>query len=173
MAGKADGSVLIDTRIDTKGMSNGISTMESRFSRLASAAKKVGAAIAAAFAIKQIVAFSKECINLGSDIEEVQNVVDVTFGKMSGVIDNWAKNAATQFGMSELSAKQYTSTMGAMVKSMGFTEEAATEMSIKMAELTGDMASFYNLDTDTAFQKIRSGISGETEPLKQLGINLS
>ena len=48
-----------------------------------------------------------------------------------------------------------------------------TEMSTKLAGLAADMASFYNLDFDTAFQKIRSGISGEVEPLKALGINLS
>lgn len=173
MANKADGSIVIDTRVDTKGMERGTSQIEGMFGKTIQAAKKVGAAIAAAFAIKQIIAFSKACIDLGSDLEEVQNVVDVTFGEMSGVIEKFSHDAITQFGLSELSAKQYTSTMGAMLKSMGFTGEAVTEMSIKMAELTGDMASFYNLDTDTAFQKIRSGISGETEPLKQLGINLS
>lgn len=173
MASKADGSIVIDTRVDTKGMERGTSQIEGMFSKTIQAAKKVGAAIAAAFAIKQIIAFSKACIDLGSDLEEVQNVVDVTFGEMSGVIEKFSHDAITQFGLSELSAKQYTSTMGAMLKSMGFTGDAVTEMSIKMAELTGDMASFYNLDTDTAFQKIRSGISGETEPLKQLGINMS
>ena len=51
--------------------------------------------------------------------------------------------------------------------------EQVTEMSTDLAGLAADMASFYNLDFDTAFQKIRSGISGETEPLKQLGINMS
>lgn len=173
MASKADGSIVIDTRVDTKGMERGTSQIEGMFGKTIQAAKRVGAAIAAAFAIKQIIAFSKACIELGSDLEEVQNVVDVTFGEMSGVIEKFSHDAITQFGLSELSAKQYTSTMGAMLKSMGFTGDAVTEMSIKMAELTGDMASFYNLDTDTAFQKIRSGISGETEPLKQLGINMS
>lgn len=173
MAGKADGSIIIDTQVDTKGISSGISAIESKFSKLMGAAKMAGAAIAAAFAIKQLVAFSKECIEVGSALAEVQNVVDVTFGDMRHAINDWAKNSAESFGLSELAAKQYASTMGAMIKSMGFTGDAVATMSVKMAELAGDMASFYNLDTDTAFQKIRSGISGETEPLKQLGINLS
>lgn len=99
--------------------------------------------------------------------------MDVTFGGMSNQINEWAKTTAEQFGISELSAKQYSSTIGAMFKSMGISGQELTDMSKKMAELAGDMASFYNLDTDTAFQKIRAGISGETEPLKQLGVNLS
>lgn len=173
MAANADGSVIINTKVDTRGATQGLNTIESKVGSLGSAFKKLGGIIAAVFAVRKIVAFSKECIELGSDLEEVQNVVDVTFGKMSGAIDNFAKDAATQFGLSELSAKQYTSTLGAMYKSMGFTEEAAAGMSVEMTKLAADMASFYNLDSDTAFQKIRAGISGETEPLKQLGINLS
>lgn len=103
----------------------------------------------------------------------MQNVVDVTFGKGASTINAWAKTTASAFGVSELSAKQYSGTMGAMLKSMGLTTASAINMSQKITELAGDLASFYNLDTDEAFNKIRSGISGETEPLKQLGINMS
>ncbi len=73
--------------------------------------------------------------------------------------------------MSELAAKQYTGTMGAMLKSMQV--DNVEDMSTALVGLAGDLASFYNLDVDEAFSKIRSGISGETEPLKQLGINMS
>lgn len=170
---KADGSIIIDTRVDTSGIQKGTKEMQGMFNTLIKGAKGVALAIAAAFSIRAIVNFSKECIALGSDLEEVQNVVDVTFGRMSGQIDEWAKTAAENFGISELAAKQYSSTIGAMFKSMGIQGQELTDMSKKMAELAGDMASFYNLDTDTAFQKIRAGISGETEPLKQLGVNLS
>lgn len=170
---KADGSIIIDTRLDTKGFESGTNRVKQKMGGLMDTAKRLGATIAAAFAVREIVAFAKECIELGSNLDEVQNVVDVTFGKMSGRIEEFSKTAAESFGLSELSAKQYTSTIGAMFKSMGFAGDELTDMSIKIAELSGDMASFYNLDTDTAFQKIRSGISGETEPLKQLGVNMS
>lgn len=170
---RVDGSVLIDSKMNTSGVQKGTREMQGMFSNLIKSAKGVGLAIAAAFSIRAIVNFSRECIELGSDLEEVQNVVDVTFGSMSDQINEWAKTTAEQFGMSELSAKQYSSTIGAMFKSMGISGQELTDMSKKMAELAGDMASFYNLDTDTAFQKIRAGISGETEPLKQLGVNLS
>lgn len=173
MVTKADGSIIIDTQVDTSGIQKGASAIEGQFGKLVGAAKKAGVAISVAFAIKQIVAFSQACIEVGSALAEVQNVVDVTFENMSGVIDRFATESAEKFGLSELAAKQYTSTIGAMLKSMGITGDAMTTMSIKIAELAGDMASFYNLDTDTAFNKIRSGIAGETEPLKQLGVNLS
>ncbi|MCI5792856.1 MAG: hypothetical protein MR011_06300 [Lachnospiraceae bacterium] len=112
-------------------------------------------------------------IDYASDLVEVQNVVDVTFGESSAAIDEWAKTTLDAFGMSELASKRYAGTMGAMLKSMGNTGAAVDEMSVNLTQLAGDLASFYNLDTDTAFDKIRSGISGETEPLKQLGINMS
>ena len=134
---------------------------------------KLGGIVAGAFAVKKLIDFGKASINLASDLAEVQNVVDVVFGESSQQINNFAKNALTAYGLSELSAKQYSSTMGAMLKSMGLTQDAVLNMSQSITALTGDMASFYNLDSDTAFQKIRAGISGETEPLKQLGINMS
>jgi len=112
-------------------------------------------------------------INLASDLTEVQNVVDTTFGKGAKTINDWSKTAITQFGLSELEAKRFNGTMGAMLKSSGLPIDNLVSMSTKLSGLAGDFASFYNLDTQAAFDKIRSGISGETEPLKQLGINMS
>lgn len=112
-------------------------------------------------------------IRLASDLAESQNVVDVTFGKNAKTIDDWSRTLDTAFGISELSAKQYVGTMGAMLKSMQLTDDQVLTMSQSLVQLAGDMASFYNIDVETAFNKLRSGISGETEPLKQLGINLS
>ena len=124
-------------------------------------------------AIGYIADFGKEAVALASALEEVQNVVDVTFGEGASTIESWAKKAQSQFGLTELQAKQFTSTLGAMMKSSGLAGDQIVEMSTDLAGLAADMASFYNLDFETAFQKIRAGISGETEPLKQLGINLS
>ena len=135
--------------------------------------KKVGAAVAAAFSVKVVTAFAKECVELGSDLAEVQNVVDVTFGNSAPKINAWAKTTANAFGISELHAKQFSGTMGAMFKSMGLGTDSAYDMSTSLTELAGDIASFYNLDVETAFEKIRSGISGEIMPLRQLGINMS
>lgn len=114
-----------------------------------------------------------DALNLASDLQEVENVVDKTFGNSSDIIDAFAKSAASDFGVGELQAKQFTGTIGAMFKSMGLGEQDVLNMSQGITQLAGDMASFYNLDPEEAFEKLRSGISGETEPLKQLGINMS
>lgn len=173
MAIKKDGTVIIDTRVDTKGFNKGVGNMQKSVTGLIGSISKIGAAVGLAFGVKALIDFGKEAVNLASDLEEVQNVVDTVFGNMAGSIEEFSKDAITQFGLSELSAKKYSSTMGAMLKSMGFDTARALEMSTRLTGLAGDIASFYNLTSEEAFGKIRSGISGETEPLKQLGINLS
>ena len=149
-------------------------TMNGAESTVSTTATKIAKAIGSAFVTKQIIEFSKAAIGVASDLNEVQNVVDTTFGTEGAIrVNEWARNAAEAFGESELQAKQFTSTLGAMFKSMGVGQADLEEMSMSLAGLAGDMASFYNLDPTEAFEKLRSGISGETEPLKQLGINMS
>lgn len=114
-----------------------------------------------------------DAIDYASDLTEVQNVVDVTFGSSAQIVNDWSKTTLDAFGLNELSAKRFAGTMGAMLKSSGLAGDSVREMSQRITEMSGDMASFYNLDPEEAFNKIRSGISGETEPLKQLGINMS
>ena len=143
---------------------------EKQMSGIQSLAKKTGKALAAAFAVKKLVDFGKSCIELGSDLSEVQNVVDVTFPRMSKQIDKFAKNAAMQFGLSETMSKRFTGTFGAMAKAFGFNEKAAYDMSTTLTGLSGDVASFYNISQDEAYTKLKSVFTGETESLKDLGI---
>lgn len=168
------GKVQLDLETNYGPFQNQLNNIAGKSTNMVTAAfGKMGKAFAGAFAVTKVVQFGKACINLASDLDEVQNVVDVVFGQSAGMINNFAKNALTSFGLSELSAKRYSSTMGAMLKSMGLSQDAVLSMSQAITGLAGDMASFYNLDSDDAFNKIRSGISGETEPLKMLGINMS
>lgn len=120
-----------------------------------------------------LIRFAKEGIKLSSDLIEVQNVVDTTFKANSKAINDWSKSAAVNFGISELQAKQFTGSLGAMMKSSGISGESLEKMSTNLSGLAGDFASFYNLPVEEAFNKIRAGISGETEPLKRLGVNMS
>lgn len=166
----ADGSVIIDTRMDTSGVQNGVSAIKQSFNGLGSAVKRVGTLIAGAFAVGKLAQFGKECVELGSDLAEVQNVVDVTFTTMSDKVNEFAKNAMTSAGLSETMAKQYVGTFGAMSKSFGFTEQQAYDMSTQLTQLTGDVASFYNISQDLAYTKLKSVFTGETETLKDLGV---
>lgn len=112
-------------------------------------------------------------VSLASDLVEAQNVVSTTFKESTPVMDAWAKTALESFGLSELQAKKMTGTMGALLKSSGITGDQLVGMSQNLTGLAGDFASFYNLPHEMAFDKLRAGISGETEPLKALGINMS
>ena len=135
--------------------------------------KGIVGAISAAGIAKMILDWGKAAVQAASDLAEVQNVVDVTFGDSARQIQTWSEAAGKQYGLTETQAKRYASTIGAMLKSQGTAQKDVVEMSESLAGLAADMASFYNLDFDTAFEKIRAGISGETMPLKQLGINMS
>lgn len=157
------GDIGLDLTVNQDGFNRQMSSIQSLASRTAKA-------LASAFAIGKLVDFGKSCIQLGSDLAEVQNVVDVTFSSMSDKVDEFAKNAMTQFGLSETIAKQYTGTFGAMAKAFGFTEQEAYEMSTTLTGLAGDVASFYNLSTDEAYTKLKSVFTGETESLKDLGV---
>ena len=165
MSGEVAGSIRISTELDTKELESSLASLK----KTAATGLKTALAVATAALVK----FGVDAINVASDLSEVQNVVDTTFGDGAGKIEEFARNAKTAFGLSELSAKKYTGTMGAMLKSMGLSSDAVLQMSTDMTGLAGDFASFYNLDHEDAFNKIRAGISGETEPLKELGINMS
>lgn len=147
------------------------SDIQNNFSKsFSSIAKKAGLALAAAFSVKKLVDFGKSCIELGSDLAEVQNVVDVTFPAMTKQVDTFAQNAAAKFGLSETMAKQFTGTFGAMAKAFGFSEGQAYEMSTALTGLAGDVASFYNITQEEAYTKLKSVFTGETESLKDLGV---
>lgn len=104
-------------------------------------------------AIQGLVDFGRSAVDLGSQITEVENVVDVAFGSMSDKAYQFASTAKEQFGLSELAAKQYSGTMMAMMKSSGVAQDAASKMSISLAGLAGDIASFTTLIQILLFRK--------------------
>lgn len=165
-----DGEVIIDVSLDNEGFVKGAKQLKGQLGGLTSVANKLGIAIAAAFSVRALVNFSRECIEIGSSIAEVQNVVDVAFGEMSDKVEEFAASAITNYGMSTLAAKKTASTYMAMAKNMGFSMDAASDMAITLAGLTGDVASFYNISQQLADVKLKSVFTGETETLKDLGI---
>ena len=143
---------------------------QKQMSGITGIAKKAGSVLATAFDLKKIVDFGKQCIELGSNLAEVQNVVDVTFPHMTAQVDQFAKSAAASFGLSETMAKQFTGNFGAMAQAFGFSEKQAYNMGTTLTGLAGDVASFYNISQDEAFTKLKSVFTGETESLKDLGV---
>ena len=117
-----------------------------------------------------LIKVGKQAVQTASDLQEVQNVVEVSFGSMSAEVDKFAENTLKQFGLSKLSAKQFASTFMAMSNGMGVAAEAGKNMSLNLTALAGDLASFYNVEQDVAFTALKSVFTGETETLKRFGI---
>ncbi|MCI5723014.1 MAG: hypothetical protein MR283_03290 [Erysipelotrichaceae bacterium] len=130
----------------------------------------IGATIGKVLAIGALVRFGSQCLQLGSDLAEVQNVVDVTFPTMSSRVNEFATNAIEKIGLSQKVAKEYMGQLGSMAQAFGYSEAASYDMAEAITNLTGDVASFYNLSTDEAFTKLKSVFTGETESLKSLGV---
>lgn len=160
-------------KMDISGASRKVNLLGRQFEGLGTIVKRIGFLVGSAFAVGKLIQFGKESIELGSDLSEVQNVVDVTFTTMSDKVNEFAKNAMTSAGLSETMAKRYVGTFGAMSKSFGFSEAQAYDMSTALTQLTGDVASFYNISQDLAYIKLKSVFTGETETLKDLGVVLT
>ena len=159
----ADGMVVLDIAANA-------APFERSMNRLQSSVASIGRKMAGVLSVAAVASFGKQCVELASNLNEVQNVVDVTFKTMSAQVDEWAKNAASSFGLSQTMAKRYVGTFGSMAEAFGFTEKEAYDMSTALTGLAGDVASFYNISQDEAYTKLKSVFSGETETLKELGI---
>lgn len=139
---------------------------------MSKAATQVSGVVHKALAVVGVASFAalgKQAIDTASDLQEVQNVVDTAFGRMSASAEAFAKKAKA-FGLSELQAKKTSATYMAMAKSLGLAEDRAATMSVAAAALTGDMASFFNVSQDVADTAVKSIWTGETESLKSFGV---
>ena len=158
-----DGSIILTTKVDTSGVNKGMSSIKGTIS-------KIGGVMAAAFSVSLLTNFGKAAIDLASDLQEVQNVVDTAFGGMAYKMEEFSKTAIETYGISELTAKRTASTYMAMAKGMGISEDAGSDMALTLTGLTADMSSFYNVSQEMADTAIKSIFTGETESLKQYGI---
>ena len=165
------GQIALELGIDSSQIVNQLTGASNKAAKQATSIfSGMGKKIAAGLSIAAFTKFTKDCIEVGSNVTEVQNVVDTAFKDLSWQADQWASNAMTNFGLSELSAKKYMGVFGQMSNAMGITGKAALDMAENVTGLTGDVASFYNLSTDEAYTKLKSIWTGETETLKDLGV---
>ena len=156
-----------------KGFQKSMNSAFHQCNQLTKSFKVLGGVIAGALSVKALLSFSSSCLELGSNLSEVQNVVDTVFPNMNEQANSWAKTAIKTFGMSETVAKNYMSTLGAMSQAFGYSEAQAYDQATSLTRLAGDMASFYNKTTDETFNALKAVYTGETEVLKQYGIVMS
>lgn len=165
-----DGSIRINTQLNTNGFERGARGLISGMTRLGNSLRGLVGSLGFGLGIAGLVALGKQAIDTASDIQEVQNVVDTAFGSMSYKMEEFAKTSVKQFGISQLSAKQLGSTFMAMGASMLDSVETASDMATNLTARAADMASFYNKSIEETSTALKSIYTGETESLKEYGV---
>lgn len=140
--------------------------------KIAGAAFKA-AAIGVAAGVVAAGALAKSSVDAASDLSESMSKVDVVFGDNAKAVQDWSKKSATAFGQSRQSALEAAGTYGNLFQAFGIGQAPAQEMSQTLVELAADLASFNNTSVEEALDSLRSGLSGETEPLKKYGVAIN
>lgn len=168
--GGAAGTAAKSITSSFSGFSSGASAVAKKSFSLASAIGKVYATYWALFRGFKLLG---DAIDISSSLTEVENVVRQTFGQYESLINNFAKTSIEKFGMSELSAKQFASRFQAMGTALDIPQGKMAKMSIRLTELAGDMASFYDVSQEDIAKSLQSVFSGTTAPMRRYGIDLT
>lgn len=168
--GGAAGTAAKSITSSFSGFSSSASVVAKKSFSLASAIGKVYATYWALFRGFRLLG---DAIDISSSLTEVENVVRQTFGQYESLINNFAKTSIEKFGMSELSAKQFASRFQAMGTALDIPQRKMADMSIRLTELTGDMASFYDVSQEDVAKSLQSVFSGTTAPMRRYGIDLT
>lgn len=168
--GGAAGSAARNITSSFSGFSSSASMVTKKSFSLASAIGKVYATYWTLFRAFRLL---RDAIDISSSLTEVENVVRQTFGQYESLINNFAKTSIEKFGMSELSAKQFASRFQAMGTALDIPQGKMAKMSIRLTELAGDMASFYDVSQEDIAKSLQSVFSGTTAPMRRYGIDLT
>lgn len=168
--GGAAGSAARSITSSFSGFSSSASMVTKKSFSLASAIGKVYATYWTLFRAFRLL---RDAIDISSSLTEVENVVRQTFGQYESLINNFAQTSIEKFGMSELSAKQFASRFQAMGTALDIPQGKMAKMSIRLTELAGDMASFYDVSQEDIAKSLQSVFSGTTAPMRRYGIDLT
>ena len=124
----------------------------------------------AKYAAAALIGVGVASTKMAMDAQESENLYEVSMGNMADATRQWSEELSDALYLNAYEVRRSVGTFNAMFNSMGLSAVAARDMSQGLTQLTYDMASFYNLKPEVAFQKLQAGITGESEPLKRLGI---
>lgn len=180
------------------GFSNTTKSIKSTRSGFRGLASTIGKFYATYWLVMRAVGKLGGAVDLASQLTEVQNVVDTTFGDMASKVDDFTKTSIQDFGMSELTVKQISSRFQALGTSVGITSQqvangtavankalmsqnntlykttdSMADMSLNLTRLAGDMASFYDVDQADVAKSLQSIFSGTIAPLRRYGLDLT
>lgn len=169
MASQNVGSIHYDLDLNTSAFDKAMSGLHGNLDKIGSKMTSVGKTMTVGLTLP-IVAGAGMAIKAASDLNETLNKVDVTFGKSSASVKDWAKTSLQNFGLAKQSALDMAGLFGDMGTSMGQSQDKAATMSTTLTGLAGDMASFKNISIDRAQTALAGIYTGETEALKGLGL---
>lgn len=180
------------------GFSNTTKSIKSTRSGFSGLASTIGKFYATYWLVMRAVGKLGSTVDLASQLTEVQNVVDTTFGDMASKVDDFTKTSIQDFGMSELTVKQISSRFQALGTSVGITSQqvangtaltnkalmsqnntlykttdSMADMSLNLTKLAGDMASFYDVDQADVAKSLQSIFTGTIAPLRRYGLDLT
>jgi hypothetical protein len=156
-----------------KGLNGSVATASTGMSSMISRVKTLGMTMGVVFGAQQVMKFGNDVIQAASNMNESLSKVQVVFGENSKAVEDFAKNAAKNMGLSNQKALEAAGTYGNLFQAFGLSRGAATEMSTTLVQLAADLASFNNTSTEDALNALRSGLAGESEPLKRFGVALN
>jgi hypothetical protein len=157
---------------DFKGFDKAVKNATKKLDRFSRNANKLGNQLSTNLTLP-ILAVGAGAVKLASDFEESLNKVNVSFGESSKEVQDFAKTTLDNFGIAEGSALEMASLFGDLSTSIGFTQKSAADMSVELVGLAGNLASFKNVQIDVAQTALKGIFTGETEALKNLGINVT
>lgn len=172
-------SLLVQLGVDSGSFNTAMDKAENKATKTGKGISKAllgigsGLAVGAAAAITATAAALASTIQPASDLNETVSKVGVVFGEQSGSVIAFGQSAASALGMSTNAALTAAGTYGNLFRSMGMTEDSSAKMSTSLVGLAADLASFNNQNPEEVLNALRAGLTGETEPLKKLGVNLN
>lgn len=146
-----------------------IAAVGEKMKALGSQVSQVGQTLTTKVTLPIVAAFTVAAKE-ASDLEENMNKLDVAFGDSADAVKEWSETAIQQYGLSRVAASQATSGFGALAKGVGVTEEEAAAMSMTLAGLSADLASYFNTGTDVSAKALEAIFTGESEALKKFGV---
>lgn len=165
------------------GILNGVKSLVTQFKQLTSASSGIKTlamnlrtmlgVFVGFYGIRSVFGWVKDAVKSGADVAEVNHIIEATFGDLSDGVKEWATTTMDDYGIAENAAKRYAGTLGAVFQSSGVSMAESEEMSKRLVEIAGDLSSFYNIDTETVYTKLKSGMAGMVRPLRDVGIDLS
>lgn len=166
---------VIKTESQLKGLEKQAESCNSKLKSISEGAEKVATASgkvssAMTTATVAIVGLGAVAGNLGSDLLESMNKVEVACGDGAQEVIKFSETTLESFGIAQGSALDMMAQFSDMGTGMGLETSSANEMSMALVGLAGDLASFKNIKIDVAKTALNSIYTGETESLKQLGI---